>query len=238
MTERNTLDNAIEDAYRDSWLKYRMAYAPTQELRAIIEKAEKEELDEAKRKIIENFAENHQGIADVVKGKATFYSYGGPILEHVKNVEEHYEKRRFGFVSRRALCGRDSNLHTSRAARDAFNYLTTERILDSESFFTPKLVYPGSATFERWVENTMGYVGGVLLVSSAVASIGACKGYVLGEQDGAFLGAAIGFLLPNLILGVGLPLISQKFSRCKISKQRERFEAALKSLDSHIRGDK
>ena len=56
-----------------------------------LEEIEKRELKGLKKRTIEGYAERHQSVANVVDGNTTFYSYGEPIIEQSKKVQQQLE---------------------------------------------------------------------------------------------------------------------------------------------------
>ena len=231
--KNKTLHGMIKKAETKMSWKYleSSVHAPSKKVQEFVERAEEEELDSIKKRFIERFAENQGSVADVVEGNATFYSYGEPIIEHVKGVEERYANRRFCLVSKGALLGKDCTFSTSDDARNAVQYLREEGIIDPRRFFSSRLVYPGAATLNKWKNNPAMYAIGTHLAGFGVGATGAYLGYKV-----AGIGGAVGMGLGGWLFTIGAGFFSFGDGTVNgISKQRESFGKALESLDSDVR---
>jgi len=233
--KNETLYRKIEKAERRIFWAYLESSvdAPSIKLREYIEKAGEEELDIVRKGLIKKFAEGHQGVADVLDENATFYSYGKPIIEHVRKVEERYRDRRFCFVPKRTLLGKDRTFHTSDDAIEAIQYLREERIIDPNRFFTSRLIYPGAKKINDLSRSPEMAVAGLFLIATGVGSGSAYLGYQAGDVLGAVGGGVGGFML-TYMSGMGLFALGDCTTN-GIPKQREKFEKALKSLDSDVK---
>lgn len=229
-TERSETDNGTFEGLRQL-AEGILSAGPRMELAEAREDARKRELKCAKKMIIGRFADNRQSVADVVDGNATFYSYGGPIIEQAKRVEERYSSRKFALIPKGAFLGTDRTFSTSDDTREAVQYLKEENVINPDGFFSSRLILPSSA---RKVFDKMMWcpVEGIVGTGFLALAAGGYLGYLAGDIGGAIAGGLGGYFLG------ASPLFLHDLKNAsldRVSKQRTRFEEALKSLDSEVR---
>jgi hypothetical protein len=210
--------------------------APTKELREVIVQAREEEMEISQRELIQRFADNYQGIADVIDGNATFHSYGVPIFEHVKHVEDVYQEVGSGIIQKSTLLGRSRGsrmFSTSESAREAVQYLGEQQIINPSRFFNSRLIYPGANTIAK-LNRSPATLPIVLGTGLAGGAVGTYLGYQIGGINGSFIGLITGFTAPIFSLGI-LPFSLRDGRIEAVSKERETFEKALRDLDSGVR---
>jgi len=201
---------------------------------------EERELKGLKRRIIEAHAGRHQSVADVVDGSTTFHSYGEPIIEQLKRVEDRYRDRNLGLVRKSEFLGKGPR--DPAEVQEAVQYLRREEVINPNEFFRSKLILPQTARkiidgwaglidFRKENRKALTYLG----VLAATTAAGAYFGHkVYGTTGGAFGGGIGGYALAGV--GTIFPWFFKDATFDRISKQREFFEDALKTLDSEVRG--
>lgn len=231
MEKQNTLKSEMDGSYEE----FQRSYSPSDDLERQLEQDKERQLFDMTKSKIERYAVIHPDVAAVVDGSATFYSYGEPIIDHVRNVEESYLGRKFGFVSKKNLLGRNS----PSEVQDSVNRLQDGEIIDPQNYFCSRLIFPGVAGAVHSMVNVMNRrpwssaIGMVLGAGSLGATSGGYLRYQIWGAEAAVVTGFGGYILAN-ILGLGLPSIGN-CNVDKISKQRKRFENALNGLDSHVR---
>jgi hypothetical protein len=210
-------------------------YEINKNVRRGLEQAKQEELNRTKKYFIERFAENHQGISKVVDGNATFHSYGEPIIDHVRHLEDVYREVGSGIISKNTLLGmsRSSRMFsTSENAREAVQYLREQRIIDPGKFFSSRVIHPANGIISKMNSSNKTVGLSVLAGLTIGAPIGAYLGYQPDRAEFAFLGGMAG-LIPPMVAVATISCLGEGLAR--ISKQRQNFEDALKNLDEDAR---
>lgn len=203
-----------------------------------LEEIELRELRRLKKRTIERYADEHESVANVVDGSATFYSYGEPIIEQAKRIEDKYRDRNFGFVKKSDFLGKDAN--NSREVWEAARYLRQGEIVNPTKFFRSKLILPPNVRrlIGKW-NGLFKMDGGQERVEVAIGTMlatgvtGAGIGHLAWNGWGALGGGLGGY---GLVFGaVYLPSDLEGDPVDRISKQRKDFENALNGLDSEVR---
>lgn len=193
--------------------------------RAELERIANEELDQAKRRIFES-PEYNGNIQAVLQGQATFRSYGEPIIEHVRKVEEEYANRRFGYISKAQILGRDGRADIQEVVQG----LRQQRIIDPNQFFTSSIVVAkGNEINKFFWKYPIANVGLSLfgMTIGGILGYGATKDAEIGLAYVFVVGAGSGFAL------FPLSILSSDSSR--LTKQRKNFEQALDFMDNEVR---
>lgn len=198
-----------------------------------LQEIEERELNRLKRRIIETCADKHEGVAKVVSGDATFYSYGAPIIEQAKIVEDRYRDRNFALAKKSDFLRGDSG--DSDDVREAVDYLRQEEIVNPNKFFKSMLILHPKVRriVGKWnglFKDRVGVaIGTIVATSVTIGAIGYLH-YGIGGGLVGYLGAGLFGTAATCSLS---DLENEPFDR--ISKQRQNFEQALNSLDSEVR---
>jgi len=240
---RRILYNALQEAsiraetYNGSVGLARFHSIVSEDSKRELEEIEKRELKSLKKRIIETHADRHQSVANIVDGNATFHSYGEPIIEQAKRVEDKYRDRNFGFAKKRDFLGMDAR--DVNDVQEAVQYLKREEIINPNKFFKSKLILPQSARklIGKWNGlfdldgrgNTRTYLGFLLATNVAGGYIGYQEYGPLGGIGGCLGGYGLAFAVTSFPLGL------ENATLDRISNQRISFENTLNSLDSEVR---
>jgi len=231
MNKETTLHEALIELSMMSLEGLARAYSSGNEER--IERKQKDGAG-AYRVLVGGFAKKIPPIAEVVEGNATFHSYGEPIIDHVKKVEDRYKGKKFGYISKEMLLGEDGSFDTSPGAREAVQFLREARIIDPDGFFCSTFTYPGESTIYNLDRHHPGKT--VLGITSGSLALGAATGY-LGYEKAGEVGAMIGgsaAFLSSFLLALS-PFHPSGYGIKGITQRRQKFEEALNDLDSTIR---
>jgi len=122
-----------------------------------------------RKKVLDKHAEHSPTTQDVIDGNTTFYQVGEPIIKRSRELEEAYQDRNFGHISKKdILHGYKGN----QAPFDSTKLLLDEDIINPRAYFGGKVILPKSIS--RFCNKAPGPLvyGGFLLM-------GAIPGYML-----------------------------------------------------------
>lgn len=184
--------------------------------------------DAEKIEIFEYHAEKYGKVRDVLNGDTSFYEVGSPIIEQSKKIEERFGGKRFGYVSKWDILGRDDRSRNDVA--ETTHFLREQRIIDPQGYFSSHMLVPDwiSVSARKIDDYSLTVFGGSTIMGALIGPMldgNSAQGFLKGLFGGILLGAQP-ILISQLHFGR---------SNYSLAHQRTSFENALNNMDAEVK---